>query len=332
MGVAILAPSGAAGAQAGPDRLAHARGLASPATAACSRTRWRRGRSTSNPTAPSAHASAAWQGSRPDDAALLARIADQPQGLWLGEWRRDVRGTVAARVRAAAQDRRDSRSWWPTTSRTATAASTRRAAPPTAAPTGRGSPQMARGIGSRPGGRDPGARRPGGARTACTARAADGAQRPIRDAVAHALRPCRDRGVHRRRQPRVDARPPRSPAPARRRRRPGARLRRQRLRLRHHRPSRVTAARSRAALGGAPFVIDTSRNGPAPRRRRRLVQPAGPRAGRRRRPPTPASRSSTRCCGSSGPGESDGACNGGPPAGELWPEYALGLAGRAPAA
>ena len=63
-------------------------------------TRWRCGRSTWSPTARSAPASAAWQGSRPDDAALLARIADQPQGLWLGEWRRDVRGTAAARVRA----------------------------------------------------------------------------------------------------------------------------------------------------------------------------------------------------------------------------------------
>lgn len=30
------------------------------------------------------------------------------------------------------------------------------------------------------------------------------------------------------------------------------------------------------------------------------------------------------------PGESDGACNGGPEAGAWWPEYALGLAQRAP--
>ena len=29
------------------------------------------------------------------------------------------------------------------------------------------------------------------------------------------------------------------------------------------------------------------------------------------------------------PGESDGTCNGGPPAGSWWPEYALGLAQRA---
>ena len=29
------------------------------------------------------------------------------------------------------------------------------------------------------------------------------------------------------------------------------------------------------------------------------------------------------------PGESDGTCNGGPPAGTWWPEYALGLAQRA---
>ncbi|HEU4535784.1 MAG TPA: glycoside hydrolase family 6 protein, partial [Polyangiaceae bacterium] len=29
------------------------------------------------------------------------------------------------------------------------------------------------------------------------------------------------------------------------------------------------------------------------------------------------------------PGESDGACNGGPSAGTFWPDYALGLAQRA---
>jgi endoglucanase len=31
------------------------------------------------------------------------------------------------------------------------------------------------------------------------------------------------------------------------------------------------------------------------------------------------------------PGDSDGPCNGGPEAGEWWPEYALGLMQRAPA-
>ncbi|MYR13850.1 endoglucanase, partial [Streptomyces sp. SID724] len=29
------------------------------------------------------------------------------------------------------------------------------------------------------------------------------------------------------------------------------------------------------------------------------------------------------------PGDSDGTCRGGPPAGDWWPEYALGLARRA---
>jgi endoglucanase len=29
------------------------------------------------------------------------------------------------------------------------------------------------------------------------------------------------------------------------------------------------------------------------------------------------------------PGESDGSCHGGPPAGAWWPDYALGLARRA---
>ena len=35
-----------------------------------------------------------WQRSRPRDAALMRRIADQPQAIWLGEWTRDIRGEV----------------------------------------------------------------------------------------------------------------------------------------------------------------------------------------------------------------------------------------------
>lgn len=33
----------------------------------------------------------AWQKSRPNDAALMKMIADQPQAIWLGDWVRDVR-------------------------------------------------------------------------------------------------------------------------------------------------------------------------------------------------------------------------------------------------
>ena len=77
-----------------------------------------------------------------------------------------------------------------------------------------------------------------------------------------------------------------------------------------------------ALLGGVRFVVDTSRNGNGPGDD--WCNPSGRAVGER---PT----------GSTGhdvvdaylwiktPGESDGACNGGPSAGVFWPDYALGL-------
>ncbi|MCO8277277.1 glycoside hydrolase family 6 protein [Actinoplanes sp. TRM 88003] len=83
-------------------------------------------------------------------------------------------------------------------------------------------------------------------------------------------------------------------------------------------------------LGGAPFVIDTSRNGNGPARQssghrnwcnppgRALGQPPTLKTGR---PLVDAYLWVKR------PGESDGACGrGAPPAGHWWPAYALGLA------
>jgi endoglucanase len=43
---------------------------------------------------PARRQAVAWQASRPADAALMHRIADQPQAVWLGEWNRDVRADV----------------------------------------------------------------------------------------------------------------------------------------------------------------------------------------------------------------------------------------------
>ncbi|WP_138759912.1 glycoside hydrolase family 6 protein, partial [Modestobacter altitudinis] len=77
-----------------------------------------------------------------------------------------------------------------------------------------------------------------------------------------------------------------------------------------------------AALGGASFVIDTSRDGNGPGTG--WCNPAGRAVGER----------PTTLTGQAGvdaylwvkrPGESDGTCNGGPAAGTFWPEYALGL-------
>ncbi|WP_432097204.1 glycoside hydrolase family 6 protein [Streptomyces sp. bgisy100] len=85
------------------------------------------------------------------------------------------------------------------------------------------------------------------------------------------------------------------------------------------------------ALGGKPFVIDTSRNGNGPvqgvpaSEERAWCNPPGRALGelptlRTGRPGVDAFLWVKR------PGESDGSCNGGPPAGDWWPRYALDLA------
>lgn len=79
-------------------------------------------------------------------------------------------------------------------------------------------------------------------------------------------------------------------------------------------------------LGGKHFVVDTSRNGRGPASG--WCNPQGEALGA---PPT----ASTGLAGVDAflwvkrPGESDGACNGGPNAGTWWADYALGLAQRA---
>ncbi|OJF13587.1 endoglucanase [Couchioplanes caeruleus subsp. caeruleus] len=82
-------------------------------------------------------------------------------------------------------------------------------------------------------------------------------------------------------------------------------------------------------LGGAHFVVDTSRNGNGPARKgagnKHWCNPPGRALGD---PPT--TRTGVPLADAylwvKRPGESDGACgNGAPPAGQWWPEYALGL-------
>jgi endoglucanase len=81
-------------------------------------------------------------------------------------------------------------------------------------------------------------------------------------------------------------------------------------------------------LGGKTFVIDTSRNGLGPTPDFQWCNAPGRALG----------AAPTTSTGQSGadaflwikrPGESDGTCNGGPPAGQWWADYALGLAARA---
>jgi endoglucanase len=76
-------------------------------------------------------------------------------------------------------------------------------------------------------------------------------------------------------------------------------------------------------LGGAHFVVDTSRNGNGPGND--WCNPSGRALGQ-----ATTTRTGQPLVDAfiwvKTPGESDGICNGGPTAGQFWPEYALGLA------
>lgn len=77
--------------------------------------------------------------------------------------------------------------------------------------------------------------------------------------------------------------------------------------------------------GGAHFVIDTSRNGAGPAAKDEWCNPPGRKIGR---PPTTETGDPLvdAHLWLKRPGESDGACNGGPEAGKFWLEGALNLA------
>jgi endoglucanase len=83
-----------------------------------------------------------------------------------------------------------------------------------------------------------------------------------------------------------------------------------------------------ALLGGAGFVVDTSRNGLGPAPDNAWCNPGGRALGVH---PTTATGNqyADALLWLKAPGESDGTCNGGPPAGQFWVDYALGLASRA---
>jgi len=91
----------------------------------------------------------------------------------------------------------------------------------------------------------------------------------------------------------------------------------------------VYGQRVLSAIGpGHGFVIDTSRNGNGPAPANAWCNPGGRALGQ-------APEAAPNLAGVDAllwvkaPGESDGTCNGGPPAGDWWPEYALALAQRA---
>ena len=81
-------------------------------------------------------------------------------------------------------------------------------------------------------------------------------------------------------------------------------------------------------IGGKHFVIDTARNGLGPSPDNQWCNPSGRALGEK-----PGAATADPLVDAylwiKPPGESDGSCNGGPSAGQWWPEYALGLAQRA---
>jgi endoglucanase len=81
-------------------------------------------------------------------------------------------------------------------------------------------------------------------------------------------------------------------------------------------------------IGGKHFVVDTSRNGRGPAAAAAWCNPPGRGLGR---PATTATGDplADALFWIKAPGESDGPCNGAPAAGVWWPKYALGLARRA---
>lgn len=82
-----------------------------------------------------------------------------------------------------------------------------------------------------------------------------------------------------------------------------------------------------ARIGGKRYIIDTSRNGLGPAAGDVWCNPEGRALGEL---PTTESHHALvdALMWIKVPGESDGACNGGPNAGTWWPEYGLGLARR----
>jgi len=277
------------------------------------------------PGGPARAQANAWRGSRPSDADLIQTIAEQPQGVWLGDWHYDVRSVVATRVAVA-------RSVGAVPVLVAYNAPNRDCGQHSSGGAASGAAyrhwidRLAQGIGEAP---------------AIVVLEPDGLagmgclSRPQRDQRVDLLSAAVERLSH---LPAtavyIDAgNPGWVPAAviARRLRAVGVSGARgfavnvsgfettPRAMAFGHAISRRT--------GGAHFVIDTSRNGlgPAPGE---WCNPAGRALGER---PTTATGDPLvdAFLWVKRPGESDGTCNGGPPAGTWWPDYALDLARRA---
>jgi len=261
-----------------------------------------------------------WRASRPADAALLRRIAREPQVMWLGPWYGDIRATVSdvmRRARAAGQmpvfavyniPQRDC------------------FGPGSGAPSARAYrawvAQIARGIGGGPAGviLEPDAL---AASTCLPPPARRERIALLRWATARLARQPRtavyiDAG-HASWVPVADM--------ARRLRAAGVtKARGFSLNVANFHTTRENVRygnRLSRAVGGAHYVVDTGRNGAGPKAGD-WCNPSGRALGAA---PTTATGVPKMDAGLwvKAPGESDGTCNGGPPGGHFWPDYALSL-------
>lgn len=273
-----------------------------------------------DPESPARRQADAWEGSRPADAALLRRIADQPSAVWLGAWSGDIRGTVDGIVSRA---------------------SSARAIPVLVAynipyrdcglhsrgGAGGGDDyrrwiiELARGVRNRPAVviLEPDAIP---AADCLPARLRDERYVLMRDAVDVLTKAGAsvyvDAGNSRWKQPSDMAS-----------RLTGAGIGGAAgfaLNVSNYQPTNATVAYGNQLsrlVGGKHYVIDTSRNG-AGTAGGTWCNPPGQALGR-----APTTRTGLPLVDAylwvKTPGESDGPCNGGPRAGQWWPEYALGL-------
>lgn len=267
-----------------------------------------------------------WRGSRPSDADLIESIAREPQSLWLGDWRYDVRAEAAKRVSAA-------RSTGTVPVIVAYNVPNRdcgqhsSGGSSTAAQYAGWIDGLADGIGAAP---------------AIVVLEPDGLagmdclSAPQRDERVRLLSAAVDRLSH---LPAtavyIDAGNPgwmSAAVMARRLKSVGVTgARGFSVNVSGFETTARAAAYGRAIsrrTGAAHFVIDTSRNGLGPLAAGEWCNPSGRALGQR-----PTTDTGDPLVDAflwiKRPGESDGSCNGGPPAGTWWPEYALGLAQRA---
>ena len=275
-----------------------------------------------------AHAQAnAWRGSRPSDAELIRSIAEQPQSLWLGDWRYNVRAEAAKRVAAGRRAgavpvivayNAPNRDCGQHSSGGASSAAAYR----------RWIDGLADGIGSSPAivVLEP----DGLAGLGCLSRVQRKERLRLIAGAVDRLSHLPATAVY------IDAGNPgwiRPAVMARRLRAVGiAGARGFAVNVSGFDTTAHAVAFGRAIsrrTRGAHFVIDTSRNGLG-RLAGEWCNPAGRALGERPGTATGDPRVDAFLWVKR-PGESDGTCNGGPPAGTWWPEYALGLAQRAPA-